>query len=110
MGRYDNALAQAIEGGLDNVALAIEENRVGEAVVMTFDATRRVVAAAIADGIISRREQANIRTHLAVLGEGLAQVVALDRQDAEVARGITGAHEELARRRHEARGADLAVV
>lgn len=101
-GRYSTNLATAIESGLDNQALALEEGRVGDAVVLTFDATQRLIDKAIADGQITRRERIDIRTHLAVVAEGLAQMVTLDRQDAEVGRVICGAHEGLIAERERA--------
>lgn len=108
--RYDKALATAIESGMDNMALAIEEQRVGEALVLAADATERIVREAIRDGLVSRHEITRIHDALFVLWSGIYRSLALDEQDAQNGRAICGAHEELTRRRHEPRGTELVAV
>lgn len=98
-GRYEKGFAQAVEAGLDNCALAIEEERVGDAVVFTAEATERLVCRAITDGVVTRHEVIAIRTALAVLREGLRQIRELDRTDAQVARTLCGALEATAKKR-----------
>lgn len=96
--RTTRDVARLVEDGMENAALAMEEQRVGAATALTLDATDRVVFDAIADGTITRREWREIRTHLAVLREGLSQMLVLDERDQCIARRICGEADALARR------------
>ena len=107
-GRYTSELRAATDAGLDNAALALEEQWVGEAMSLSLRASERIVGRALADGRVTRHEQLDVRTVLAVLREAVERSMRLDEEDARIARGLCRLHEALAKER--AAGGRLSVT
>lgn len=75
---------------MDNVALAIEEQRVGKATIAAYDATVRHFRRVVADGQVTAEEIVQMLDYLRVLGVGLMTQLALDDQDLANGKTLNG--------------------
>lgn len=90
--------------GLDNGALALEEQTVGAATLKALTATEKRVQRLMVELLVPSRQRQDIAQAFAIVRGGMEQMVDLDERDHKLAQQLCGAHEALVARKERAAG------
>jgi len=91
-------ITEAINLGLDNAALVLEEARVGAAVLKALAATDRLIQELLIELLAPAHMRRKAEDAFAILAGGVGQMVDLDARDERVARELCAAQEALTKR------------